>query len=201
MKRKILEKAVEMFLNYGFKSVTMDEISKELGISKKTIYAHYKNKTELIKATTMGVFDSISQGIDAICELEKNPIEEFFAIKTFVMEVLKNEKTSPQYQLQKYYPELYQTLKKKQFEVMQDCVTHNLKRGVEQGLFRKNMDINFISRIYFNGILGIKDEETFPHNIFTPSYLINKFLEYHIRAIASPKGLQIMEKLFLENEN
>ncbi len=201
MKDKILEKAIELFLNFGFKSVTMDDISKELGISKKTIYANFKNKTKLIEATTLRIFDSISNGINTICELEKNPIEEFYAIKTFVMKILKNEKTSPQYQLQKYYPELYQTLKKKQFDIMQDCVIHNLERGIEEGVFRKEININFISRIYFIGVLGIKDEETFPHTIFTPSHLIDDFLEYHIRAIATTKGLQIMKKLVSKNEN
>lgn len=200
MKLKILEKATEMFLNYGFKSVTMDDISKELGISKKTIYTHYKNKTALIEDTTMHVFESISTGIDAICSLNKNPIEEFFAIKTFVMKILKDEQTSPQYQLQKYYPNLFKTLKLKQFKIMQDCVAQNLQKGIEQGLFRTDIDINFITRIYFMGIIGIKDEETFPHTTFTPTYLLNSFLEYHIRAIATTKGLEIMTKN-LKNEN
>ena len=60
MKCKILEKAGEMFLNFGFKSVTMDDIADELAISKKTIYANYKNKTVLIEAATMSLFEMIS---------------------------------------------------------------------------------------------------------------------------------------------
>ncbi|MCF6278979.1 MAG: TetR/AcrR family transcriptional regulator [Flavobacteriaceae bacterium] len=201
MKSKILEKSIEMFLNYGFKSVTMDDISEQLGISKKTIYAHYKNKTKLVEATTMAVFELISSGIDCICELNKNPIEELYAIKSFVMKHLKDEKSSPQYQLQKYYPELFHALKKKQLEIMQECVTNNLKKGVGQELYRSEIDIDFISRIYFSGIIGIKDEETFPHDVFTPNYLLENYLEYHIRAIATEKGLKTLQNLLSKNEN
>jgi AcrR family transcriptional regulator len=200
MKDKILAKATEMFLNYGFKSVTMDDLAEQLGISKKTIYAHFENKTKLVEAATLFLFEFISNGINLICELEKNPIDELFAIKSFVMEHLNNEKTSPQYQLQKYYPQLFISLKKRQFDLMKECVFENLERGVKLGIYRKRMDLDFITRLYFNGIIGIKDVETFPKKIFKPEYLLENYLEYHIRAIATEKGLITMEKLLLKNE-
>ena len=104
MKEKIMSMASTMFLKLGFKSVTMDDIASEMGISKKTIYLHYNNKDQLVEASTMHLFETISGGIDQICSLENNPIEELFLIKDFVMKNLKNESTSPIYQLQKYYP-------------------------------------------------------------------------------------------------
>ena len=75
MKEKIINKASELFLTLGFKSVTMDDIANELGISKKTIYVHFPNKTDLVESTTMHMFNLISHGIGCICELKKNPIE------------------------------------------------------------------------------------------------------------------------------
>ena len=98
MKEKILFNASEMFLNLGFKSVTMDDIANNSGISKKTIYAHFKNKTELVVAVTLNIFDVVKKGIDVIHEQQQNPIIELFEIKRFVMEHLKDEKSSPQYQ-------------------------------------------------------------------------------------------------------
>ena len=74
MREKILLGASDLFLNYGFKSVTMDDIANTLGISKKTIYQHFDNKTKLVDATTMYLFEMISQGINHICSFEKNPI-------------------------------------------------------------------------------------------------------------------------------
>ena len=111
MKDKILHNATEMFLNLGFKSVTMDDIAKNSGVSKKTIYAHFSNKTDLVEVVTDHLFETVCTGIDLIHEQQKNPIIELFDIKRFVMEHLKDEKSPPQYQLQKYYPNIYATLK------------------------------------------------------------------------------------------
>ena len=166
MKEKILEKATDMFLNLGFKSVTMDDLANEMGISKKTIYAHFENKTMLVEETTMSLFCTISQGIDCICALGKNPIEELYEIKKFAMQHLKDEKSSPQYQLQKYYPKIHATLRQKQFDVMKDCVVDNIKKGIKLGIYLKNLNVDFISRIYFSGITSIKDKDLFPKTFF-----------------------------------
>src|SRR5690606_6825508 len=110
MKDKITEKATEMFLNLGFKSVTMDDLANEMGVSKKTIYSHFENKSKLVHDCMQYLFNCITDGIDRIVALDKNPIEELFEIKKFISQHLKDEKSSPQYQLQKYYPKLYKNL-------------------------------------------------------------------------------------------
>lgn len=201
MKEKILHKATEMFLNLGFKSVTMDDIANEMGISKKTIYTHYKNKTQLVEATTFSLFDTICAGIDSICEVAPNPIEELYHIKKFVMEHLKNEKSSPQYQLKKYYPKIYAALRGKQFEVMHESVKENLEKGITQGLFRKNMNVDFVARMYFNGMTGIKDTDLFPQTIFSMNQLMENYLEYHLRAIVTPKGFEILNQFIKSNQS
>lgn len=193
MKNKILEKAGEMFLSFGFKSVTMDDIATEMGVSKKTLYAHYRTKTLLVKEVANFMLENISCGIDHIHEKQKNPIKELFEIKQFVITFLKGERSSPQYQLQKYYPEIYANLKKEQFCYMQNCVQENLNRGMDQGLFRKNIDVEFVSKIYFSGMIAIKDEETFSIEKYSRVELVEKFLEYHLRAICTKKGLEITE--------
>ncbi|MCH7523785.1 MAG: TetR/AcrR family transcriptional regulator [Bacteroidetes bacterium] len=195
MRDKILLNAIDMFLNYGFKSVTMDDLANKIGISKKTIYIHFDNKTKLVEATTMYLFNQISHGIDCICALEKNPIEEFYDIKKLVMNHLKDEKSSPQYQLQKYYPQIYATLKKKQFDIMQECVTENLERGIKQKLFRKDIHIDFISRIYFSSIIAIKDKDLFPNEQFSMNMLMEHYLEYHLRGICTSKGLKFLNQI------
>ncbi|TNJ44262.1 TetR/AcrR family transcriptional regulator [Tamlana fucoidanivorans] len=201
MRHKIINKSAELFLTLGFKSVTMDDIANELGISKKTIYVHFKNKTKLVEAVTFEVFETICDGIDCICNNSTNPIEELYDIKLFVLKYLKNEKTSPQYQLKKYYPDIFRKLHIKQFEKMHDCVTKSLQKGVDTGLFRSNLDVNFISRIYFNGMTGIKDETFFPQTIFSMEYLIESYLEYHLRAIVTPQGLELLNMFITKNQS
>jgi len=201
MKDEILLCATDLFLNYGFKSVTMDDLANKIGISKKTIYQHFDNKTKLVEATTMYMFNQISNGIDCICELEKNPIDEFYDIKKLVMNHLKNEKSSPQYQLQKYYPQIFATLKKKQFDVMQECVIKNLERGIKQGLFRKSLNIPFISRIYFSSIIAIKDKDLFPMEQFSMNMLMEHYLEYHLKGICTTKGLDYLSQFLNSNQS
>ncbi len=189
-----------MFLNLGFKSVTMDDLASEMGISKKTIYTHFQNKTKLVEATADHLFYQINDGINAILREQLDPIEELYAIKTFVMHHLKNEKAAPQYQLQKYYPKIHEILKAKQFDVFQDCVIDNLNRGIEKGVFRKNIDIEFISRIYFIGTISIKDKEMFPVEMFPVPKLMDNYLEYHILGITTEKGRTILNNLIKEHQ-
>ena len=201
MKEKILLKATDLFLNLGFKSVTMDDLAKEMGISKKTIYSHYENKTKLVEETTMNLFSIISNGIDHIVSQRNNPIEELYEVKKFVMSHLKDEKTSPQYQLQKYYPKIYQTLRKKQFEVMHDCVVENIKRAIDVGFYRENLNIQFIARIYFSSVNSLGNNDLFPNSMFTKVELEYNFLEYHLRGIVTPKGRKILNKIINSNQD
>jgi len=200
MREKIIHKSADLFLSYGFKSVTMDDIANALGISKKTIYLHFDNKTKLVEATTLSMFNIISHGIDCICALEKNPIEEIYDIKRFVSEHLKDEKSSPQYQLQKYYPKIFNSLKNKQFEVMYQCVNTNLNRGIKLGIYRDTINVDFITRIYFNCMLAIKDDNLFPNNTFSKNMLMENYIEYHLRGICTIKGIEILNEIIQKNQ-
>lgn len=200
MKEQISQKAADMFLSHGFKSVTMDEIAEELGISKKTIYEHFASKTELVNNAVLYLYEIISSGIDEIRAAKKDPIEEMYEIKKFVMSRLKGEKASPIFQLQKYYPEIFLEIRNRQYEKMQESITENLQRGVERGVYRKNINVGFVARIYFLGMNGIKDESIFPRPEFSQKEIHEEFLSYHLRGIVTRKGLDKLNEI-IKNEN
>ena len=199
MREKIISKSEELFLSLGFKSVTMDDIANAIGISKKTIYAHFSNKTALVEVVIFETLYHIYEGIDKINASSINPIEELYDIKLFVMNYFKNERVSPQYQLKKYYPEIYERLQIKQFEKMHSSVENSLKMGVDTGLFRADIDIDFISRMYFNGMTGIRDISIFPETLFDKNYLFESYLEYHLRAIITKQGLNLLNNYIKSN--
>ncbi len=201
MRDKIIQKSTEMYLTLGFKSVTMDDIANELGISKKTIYVHFANKTKLVEAVTFEVFETVCDGIDGICNTSLNPIQELYDIKIFVSQYLKNEKTSPNFQLKKYYPQIYQRLHLKQFEKMHESVKISLQKGIETELYRSTINVDYISRMYFVGMSGIKDDNFFPNDIYNMEYLMESFLEYHLRAIVTEKGLAELNKFIKSNQS
>ena len=198
MRETILNKATELFLDLGFKSVTMDDIATEMGISKKTIYTHFKNKSVLVKASTEILFLRICSGIDGVRKENQNPIVELYSIKQYVMKHMKNQNSSAQFQLQKYYPAVFAEMRSKQYDYMQDCVVENLNKGLEMGLYRENLDVEFASRIYFLGMVGIKDNDMFPADQFPMITLMEKYLEYHLRGIVTQNTLK---KLTLTIEN
>jgi AcrR family transcriptional regulator len=195
VREKILNSAAEMFLSYGFKSVTMDDIAESIGISKKTIYAHFSTKNKLVAAASLQVIQTMGCGIGAIQDKNQNPIKENYDIKHYIAQNLKGEKTSPHFQLQKYYPKVYESLKDKQYELLESCMQDNLKRGIESGYYREDINIDFISRIHFVGIMGIKDTDLFSPEKYTQPALMDHFLEYHLRAICTAKGLKTLEDL------
>lgn len=201
MKGKIISKSEELFLALGFKNVTMDDIASAMGISKKTIYTHFSNKTELVGTVTFSILEHIYNAIEQINKSAINPIEELYEIKLFLLHYLKNESGSAQYQLKKYYPKIFEELEVKKFEKMHSSVERSLKKGVELQLFRKNIDIAFISRVYFVGMSGIRDTTVFSENQFNKNYLLESYLEYHLRAIVTEKGLEILNKHIKKTRN
>jgi len=193
MKAKIIETATSLFLNLGFKSVTMDDIAEKMAISKKTIYTHFENKTELVEASSLLIFEQISKIITQIEAEKVNPIEETFKIKEIISHYLKGEKTSPEYQLKKYYPKIYAMLDIKKKEIINTCFKDSIARGIADGLFRAGLNIDMISKFYYLCITGIKQDELFINDSLND--VMQAYLEYHIRAIATEKGIQTLNTI------
>ena len=190
MKEAIINEAIPLFLQYGFKSVTVDDIALKMSVSKKTIYSHFPKKEQLVETSAMRHFNFVMDKILSIAKHSKDPIIELYLIKKEALNHLSNEKNSPVYQLQKYYKAIYQKLKAKEFEVLGSFFSESIKKGIETGLFRPEVDINFVTRIFFNGIRGIQDIELFPIEEFKIDQLLINFSEYHLRAICTPDGIQ-----------
>lgn len=199
MKDLIVDKAKELFLTLGFKSVTMDHIANEMGISKKTIYNFFNNKNELVNRVTNHMFNNITSGINQIKKDSIDPISELYDIKLFLLKYLKGEKTAPLYQLKKYYPDIHKKITIKQFEFMTNTTIDSLKNGIKLNLFRRDINVDLISKLYFNGMTGIKDQEIFPANKYDPTFLMGNYIEYHLRAIVTDKGLKKLNQFIKNN--
>lgn len=192
--------ATEMFLEYGFKSVTMDDIAEKLGISKKTIYANYATKTILVEDVAFNILETIQKSIAEIKKKNLNAIEELFEVKKQIGIFLKDEKTSPQFQLKKYYPKTFANVTRKKSELVACSIEENVTSGMNDGLFRKEIDVKFIAKLYHEGTNSIRDTSIFPVEHYSKADLFQMFVEYHVRGIATKKGLEILEDLLNKNE-
>ncbi len=200
MRSKIILKATELFLSLGFKSVTMDDLANSMGISKKTIYQFFKNKNYLISSCMEVLQKGVVKSFKQISINAENPIIELFHVKKEAMKILGNTENAPQFQLQKFYPEIYQELKSREFDLVRDVIQESLKKGINSGYFREEINIDFITRIYINGMRGVRDINLFPLNEFKIEKVIEDFLEYHVRAISTKKGLILLNKIYNNSE-
>lgn len=200
MRETIEEKAALLFFQRGFKNVTMDDLSMSMGISKKTLYSHFENKLELVRVCAQKIFDQACAEIEAVKEHAVHPIEELYSVKSLVVKYFENESTSPVYQLQKYYPEVYTHIKSQEYNRMGGMVKNSLNEGIASALFRDNIDTDFVTRLYLIGLSGLRDMNNFPPDQYDIKRVIENYLEYHLRAIVTPKGLEVLNR-FIEHTN
>ena len=191
MKEKIIRKAKDMFLKLGFKSITMDDIACEMCISKKTIYKYFSNKEILIEETTQAVHNEIHQSINLIIEKEYNAIEENFVIRKMFKEMFKSSETSPVYQLKKHYPEIYEKMICIEINECKTTFKQNIEKGIQTKLYRKDLNVENYVRFYYTLIFNINENTISEKEAFD---LEQDALEYHTRAMATPKGILELEK-------
>jgi len=191
MKDKIISKATELFLKLGFKSVTMDDIASEMCISKKTIYKFFCNKEILIEESTEMVHKAIHESIDTIAAKNHNAIEENFAIKKMFKEMFKSGENSPAYQLKKHYPEIYNKVISRELNECNSAFKQNIEKGIRQGLYRENLDIDIYVAFYYTLIFSIHGTTCSEKEA---QKLEIEALEYHTRAMATPSGILELEK-------
>jgi len=197
MKDKIISKATDLFLKLGFKSVTMDDIAGEMCISKKTIYKYFCNKELLIQEATTLVHNAIHKSIDAIVDKNYNAIEENFEIRKMFKEMFQAGDTSPAYQLKKHYPEIYNAVMDREINECNLVFKQNIEKGIEQGLYRKDIRVETYVNFYYTLIFSINGNISSEKEA---KELELQALEYHTRALATPDGIIELEKQ-LKNYN
>ena len=180
-----------MFLKLGFKSVTMDDIACEMCISKKTIYKYFSNKEALIEEGTEVIHQKIHTLMDEVVARNYNAIEENFEMRNMFKEMFQTFDHSPAYQLKKHYPEIYDKLIVNEMEDCRHMFRSNIEKGIAEGLYRENVDVDAAVRFYYTLIFDINGNTMLEKEAYE---LEAKALEYHTRAIATSVGLLELEK-------
>lgn len=191
MKEKIIAKATDLFLRLGFKSITMDDIAGEMCISKKTIYKYFCNKEVLIDEAVNSVHKQIHGTIQKIASQGLNAIEENFTVRKMFKEMFNATDTSPIYQLKKHYPEIYENVMNMQWEECHWFFNQNIEKGIQQGLYRNDINVVTYAKFYYMLIFSINENTVLEKESQELEY---EALEYHTRAMATTEGIQELEK-------
>nr|MBS0037027.1 TetR/AcrR family transcriptional regulator [Saprospiraceae bacterium] len=201
MRESILSHARQVFFKRGVRSVTMDELCGQLGISKKTLYQHFANKEELIGEVVRGFMAENTQIIKELITGAPHAIEGFFNTSTHVYTIMSRISPVMVYEVKKYYPTIWEELQTFKRLSIQDMATENLRRGVEEGLYRRDIDVDLVMRFYLAILLNMNDEELFPETLVNPAKIYGTFIKYHIRSIATSKGYQLFLDLREKNNS
>ncbi|MDH5382700.1 MAG: TetR/AcrR family transcriptional regulator, partial [Cyclobacteriaceae bacterium] len=136
---RILNNARDLFFRYGLKNVTMDEIAADLGMSKKTLYEFYPNKKEIINRITENFLSDQNDAHQQVSAKSKDAVDELIQLMGLINHIFENLDVRVIYDMQRYYPEAWNIfLKHKEDFIMRD-ITLNLKRGIQEGLFRNDI--------------------------------------------------------------
>ncbi|MCP4551500.1 MAG: TetR/AcrR family transcriptional regulator [Bacteroidetes bacterium] len=191
----ILERSFLLFQKYGIKSVTMDDICSEIGISKKTVYQYFSDKAALVKKIIENEFCRISESIDRIMNDNINAIEQLIALNQFLNSEHKAYKPAMVFDLRKYFPEIYYSIKKKKRDHTLKAILSNLKKGKKEGLYRLEMDDQIIAKLYVFRIENIMENDIFSFEEMTSEKFVNEIFNFHIHGIINEKGIKFLKHI------
>jgi TetR/AcrR family transcriptional regulator, cholesterol catabolism regulator len=193
-KLEILHKTAQVYMRYGIRSVTMDDLARELSISKKTLYQHFPDKDTLVQEI-MRLKITMDQEIsDAARQHAPNAIDEMFEISQSVGDMIRHVHPSVFYDLQKYHPKAWEILENHKWNFVYNQILSNIHRGMQEGLYRENMNPELIARMHLAKTDMIFAGNLFPPNEFNLEEVFNELFRFQIRGMASEKGIEYLKK-------
>jgi AcrR family transcriptional regulator len=184
--QQIFQESFKLFHQYGIKSVSMDDIAKKLSISKKTLYKHFSNKQDLVYQIVS--HQAKSNESDCICVTEKsdNAIHELMLMMITLREMFKGMNPSLLFDLQKFYPKAWKIIEEQQDIFVKQMIFKNLKQGVEEGLYRSDINENILAELRLEEIKLTFNTEVFKGHAMEDVQIC--LLEHFMMGITTIKG-------------
>lgn len=191
-KKHITSKSWELFSKNGIRNVIMDDIANQMGMSKKTIYRFFKNKSDLVEQALEWQFKNPIFSFKSKNISKLNAIDQYVEFYRFVTEQINNKNHRLQYDLKKYYPLLWNKFNLKSINRFKDELDGNLRQGVEEGLYRRELHIEFISKTMARLYLNMTQADDY---IFEKEDILNinyhkELGIYHLYGVCTPKGIE-----------
>jgi AcrR family transcriptional regulator len=193
---KWLKRVEEIFLRFGIKSLTMDDVARELGISKKTLYQFVENKDDLVIKVMDRHIKEDSDIADCLRIESEDALDELLKVFTYNAQDLGKMKANLIFELQRYYPEAWAKVQAYTWEHLYSVVVKNLEWGKQTGLYRTDFDPTIIAKIHIASMLHLFDERIFPRPPYSGEAIMKEYMNHYLYGILSEKGLiQLKAKL------
>lgn len=192
-KEQIAQAAEDLFLAYGVRSVTMDDISKKLAISKKTIYQHYRDKDEIVCLVTERVMEREEEQINEIKNKAKDVIHELILLSKYIREHGQSVNPSVLFDLQRYHRSAWEIYLKFKENVFLYSLIDTLNRGKEKGYIREEVNVEILSLLRLEEIQMAYDADVFPRDKFNFQEVQLQLFEHFVHGILTTKGLETLQ--------
>jgi TetR/AcrR family transcriptional regulator, cholesterol catabolism regulator len=198
---EVIERATMLFMRYGIKSVTMDDVARELGVSKKTLYKHFTDKNELVHAILKLKLELDAQFCFDFKKSSENAIDELINISKFVLEQVGNINPVVFYDLKKYHPEGWAMMENHKWDFILNSIRENISRGISEGVYRDNLEKEIVARLYVASTDIIMGGVVFPWPEFRFDKVFLETIRFHIRGMASEKGIEYLKERLKKESN
>ena len=199
LRTKLIETAHQLYMRVGIKSVSMDDIARKMGVSKKTVYQVVSTKEDLIRLVMEADTCRDLEMIVHNREESHDAIDEFLRNSRYHIREMRQISPTTMYDLQKYYPSIWHEQMKAHQEEFESSILRNVERGMEEGLYRSDLVPDIVATLYVATVLMVVDTSVFPAHERTISDIIFHHSQYHLNGIVNQFGRQRMEE-YLQQE-
>ena len=190
----VLERVRELFFKYGVRSVSMDDICRDVGISKKKLYQLFSSKNELVEKLLELERENFEIIFDTYDFEGVNAIDILLTVSREVGERFRDVSPSMTFDLVKYYPDIYHKHIDERVDFIFKKIQINLEKGINQGVYRDDLSVELVARLYIRRLIDLHNPEFFPADKFSFQTLFEAMFDNFIRGIANPKGIEYYEK-------
>ena len=194
IKDRILNHTQALFMRNGIKSVSMDDIAADLAMSKKTLYKWFENKDQIVQAAMSRHLGSTQSECTAMIQSATSAIDELFQMLAWIKQEFGNVHPSIFYDLRKFHPGTWQLWQAHKNEFILSQIEANLRRGIEEGLFRADLDVDVLARLRLAQIELQFDPELYPPRVFANERVSVALLEHFMLGVATLKGHKLINQ-------
>ncbi len=198
---KWLKRVEEMFFKLGIKSLTMDDVARELGISKKTLYSFVESKDDLVSKVMDRHIAQQCKEDEALHAKSTDAVDEMVRIIKQIMADFGQMKPNVVHEMQKYHRDVWERINDFQHTYILNMVRQNIEWGRSEGLYRADFDLETVARFYIAGAMSIFDERYFPKPPYTFDVLFKEFIVNYLHSIVSERGLEILKEKLRTDTN
>jgi AcrR family transcriptional regulator len=194
METRILLKARNLMLQSGLRQVTMDDLANQLGISKKTIYQYYKDKDALVKAVVNLELKEHALTCKDCKSKAENAIHEMFLLMENMKAMTQTMNPNSMMELEKYFSNAFDMIKNHKDEFLFSLIKQNLMKGIEEGCYRKDLDIDIISKFRLETVFIPFNLHLFPLSKFNSLEVHTQLMEHFVYGLMTIKGHELMDR-------